>query len=111
MTTQQLGRRVGVGQSSISEAETAEVEGRITLGTLRKIAEGLNCDVAYALLPRARLDDMVHDQATRLATKMVAEVATAMDLEAQSTDSTAHETEVAALRERLIAEGSSRIWD
>jgi predicted DNA-binding mobile mystery protein A len=111
MTAKQLGSRTGVAQSAISEAEAAEVEGRITLKTLRKMAEGLECDVVYALVPRGRLETMVHNQANRAARRIVSEVSHGMSLEAQTTDEQAHSEELDAARETLIAQGSRRIWD
>jgi len=111
MTAKQLGRRIGVSQNAISEAEAAEVEGRITLKTLQRIADGLGCDVAYALVPRGPLDAMVHNRANQTAQRIVGEVTHGMALEAQSTDDVSREAEVSAVRERLIAQGSSQIWD
>ena len=111
MTAKQLGRRVGVSQNAISEAERAEVEGRITLKTLRKIAEGLDSKLVYALVPRAPLELIVQNHANRAAQRMVGEVSQGMVLEGQSTDDSARAAQVDALRERLIAEGSSQIWD
>lgn len=111
MTASQLGRRIGVSQNAISEAEAAEVEGRITLKTLQRIADGLGCDVAYTLVPRGALEMMVHNQANQKAHQMVGEVTHGMALEAQSTDEISGEAEVEAVRERLIAQGSSQIWD
>src|SRR5258708_1905943 len=75
MTAKQLGRRISVSQNAVSEAERAEVEGRITLKTLGRIADGLGCDVVYALVPRGSLDVMVHNQSNRAAHRMVGEVA------------------------------------
>jgi predicted DNA-binding mobile mystery protein A len=109
MTAKQVGRRVGVSQATVSQAELAESEGRITLKTLRKMAEGVDCDVVYALVPRASLDIIVHNNANRAAHRILGEVSLA--LEGQSTDDSAHAAQVDALRERLIAEGSSQIWD
>ena len=106
-----LFRSTGVSQSSISEAEHAEVEGRITLKTLRKIANGLDCDVAYTLVPRAPLDLILYHQANRTAHRIVREVTHGMALEGQSTDDSSRAAEVEAVRQRLIAQGSSRIWD
>ena len=111
MTARQLGRRIGVSQNAISEAEAAEVEGRITLKTLQRTADGLGCDVAYALVPRGPLDAMVHNRANQTAQRIVGEVTHGMALEAQSTDDVSREAEVSAVRERLIAQGSSQIWD
>jgi len=111
MTAKQLGRRVGVSQATVSEAELAESEGRITLKNLRKMADGMSCEVVYALVPRASLDMIVHNNANQAAHRMVGEVSQAMALEGQSTDDSARVAQVDALRERLIAEGSSQIWD
>lgn len=111
MTAAQLGRRIGVTQNAISEAERAETEGRITLNTLRKMADGLNCDLSYALVPRRELGMMVHDAAQRQATRLVAEAAQGMALESQATDDQARSTEADAVREGLIAAGASTIWD
>ncbi len=111
MTAKQLGRRIGVSQSAVSDAESAEVEGGITLKTLRKIADGLGCDVAYALIPRSSLDMMVHNQANRAAHRIVGEVTHGMALEDQSTDDSTRAAQIEAVRERLIAEGSSQIWE
>jgi predicted DNA-binding mobile mystery protein A len=111
MTAKQLGRRVGVSQNAISEAERAEVEGRIALKTLRKIADGLDSELVYALVPRAPLDLIVQNHANQAAQRMVGEVSQGMALEGQSTDDSARAAQVDALRERLIAEGSNRIWD
>jgi predicted DNA-binding mobile mystery protein A len=110
MTAKQLARRTGVSQNAISEAERAEVEGRITLKTLKKIAEGLDCDVTYALIPRAPLDLILRNHATQAAQRIVAEVAQGMALEDQSTDDSTHAAQIDEVRERLIAEGSTKIW-
>lgn len=111
MTAAQLGRRTGVSQNAISEAEAAEPDGRLTINRLRRIAEGLNCDIAYALVPRTSLDAMVTNQANRLASRVVGEIAHGMDLEAQSTDRASQEAEIARIRDQLVAQGSSRIWE
>jgi predicted DNA-binding mobile mystery protein A len=111
MTAKQLGRRIDVSQNAVSEAERGEVEGRITLRTLRKIADGLGCDVTYALVPRSSLDMMVHDQANQAAQRIVGEVTHGMALEDQSTDDSARAAQIEAVRERLIAEGSTHIWE
>jgi predicted DNA-binding mobile mystery protein A len=111
MTAAQLGRRVGVSQNAISEAELAEAEGRITLNTLRKVAAGLNCDVSYALVPRNGLGMMVHNAAQLEATRLVGDAAQGMALEAQATDDDTRAREAEAVREALIGAGATSIWD
>jgi len=111
MTAKQLGRRIGVSQATVSEAELAESEGRITLKNLRKMAEGMDCELVYAVVPRASLDMIVHNNANRAAQRIVGEVSQTMGLEGQSTDDSARAAQVESLRERLIAQGSSQTWD
>ncbi|MEE9193027.1 MAG: helix-turn-helix domain-containing protein, partial [Thermodesulfobacteriota bacterium] len=43
MSGRQLANRIGVTKQSISRIEQDEVAGAITLKTLRKVAEGLDC--------------------------------------------------------------------
>jgi predicted DNA-binding mobile mystery protein A len=111
MTASQLGRRLGVSQNAISEAERAESEGRITLNTLRKIADGLSCELIYALVPRVELDMIVHNRANQAAHRLVTDAAQGMALEDQATEYHTQVAEISAVRENLIGAGSSKIWD
>src|SRR4026207_621531 len=51
MSAAQLARRVGVSRATIATLERSEARGRITLASLEKLARGLGCRVAYALIP------------------------------------------------------------
>ena len=59
MNSQTLGRRIGISQQGVRRLEQSEAEGSISLNTLAKIADGLNCDVRYVLVPRISLVDQV----------------------------------------------------
>ena len=67
MTMAQLAARTGVSQSRITRIEAAEVNSAITLRTLRNIAEGMNCELVYALVPHGSLDKMAHLKPSLLA--------------------------------------------
>jgi transcriptional regulator with XRE-family HTH domain len=43
---------MGVSQSTVMQWERGEVKGTITLNSLRRLAEALESDVAYLLVPR-----------------------------------------------------------
>ncbi len=47
MTTAQFAQRMGVSQPRTTELEQAEIEDKITLGTLRRAAEAMNCTLVY----------------------------------------------------------------
>lgn len=48
----EVARRIGVSKWEIFRMEVAEKESRITMGTLRRAAAALDCELVYALTPR-----------------------------------------------------------
>jgi predicted DNA-binding mobile mystery protein A len=67
MSGWELGTRLGVSASRVAQIEVAEVEGTLRLGSLRRIAEAMNCQLLYAFVPNEPLDVMVRRQAERRA--------------------------------------------
>lgn len=83
MTTAQLGRRLGIAQPSVVGLEKAEAEDRIQLGTLRRAAEALDCELHYVLLPRTGLQARVEQRRALLAEREHGRLAHSMGLERQ----------------------------
>lgn len=111
MTAAQLGKRVGVSQSRIARIERDEAQNAVTLATLRRVAEGLNCTLVYALVPNAPLDEMARTRAQSLADAQNARTHHHMVLERQGLS----KAELEDARERLAADILSgdprRLWD
>jgi predicted DNA-binding mobile mystery protein A len=84
MTAEDLAGRLGVTQPSLTRLEKSERAGNIRLDTLTRVADALECDVVYALVPRRPLDEMVTEQARRRASERVGQVAHSMALEDQA---------------------------
>lgn len=72
MSSTELAARLGIGQSTVSELEHSEVHDSIKLGSLRRVAAALDCELFYFLAPRSTLDDTVHTQARRQAERILA---------------------------------------
>jgi predicted DNA-binding mobile mystery protein A len=83
LTERQQAERLGITGSTLHKSELAEAEERITLGQLRKLADGLDCELVYALVPRKPLTQVVEDRARSIALREVGEVAHTMSLEDQ----------------------------
>lgn len=83
LTGRQQAKRLGIASSSLHKSELAEAEGRITLGQLRKLADGLDCELVYAVVPRAPLTQVVENRARAIALQEVGGVAHTMTLEDQ----------------------------
>jgi predicted DNA-binding mobile mystery protein A len=86
MTAEQLGGRIGVTQSTIQRLETSEAADTIQLNSLRRLAEGLNCELVYALVPRDTLTSTYEAAAHSVARRELARISHSMALESQAVD-------------------------
>jgi hypothetical protein len=50
-------RRSAAAQAALTDFERAEIEGSVTLKTLRQVAERSNCTLVYAMVPNALMGD------------------------------------------------------
>lgn len=89
VTRRQLATRLGVTARTIEAIETSEARGTVTLQSLKRLAEGLNCKVHYAIIPDKSLQEMVDEQMLKKARSIVEGLNHTMSLEEQSTDADA----------------------
>ncbi|CAN7534225.1 helix-turn-helix domain-containing protein [Acidovorax sp. LjRoot66] len=59
MSSLALGERTSMSPQGVRQLERAEADGTISLKTLARLADGLDCEVRYVLIPRTRLVDQV----------------------------------------------------
>jgi predicted DNA-binding mobile mystery protein A len=52
LTQRQVAARAAVKRQSYAQLETAEERGAISLGSLRRAAEAMDCELAYFIVPR-----------------------------------------------------------
>lgn len=110
MTLSDLGRRVGISFQALSQFEKAERKGTITLSTLRAVADALNCDLVYALVPRKSLQASLEREARQRARRMLDRVRHSMSLEAQDISEEEMESQLRELTEELLAGSWRKIW-
>lgn len=111
ISVRQMARRAGLPRTSITSAEEGEAKGTVQLDTLRGLAEALDCDLVYALVPRTSLADMLMAQAERRAAGLVRGVSDSMELESQGVDSSATERQIRELAEELLRDRGRDFWD
>ncbi|WP_114972379.1 mobile mystery protein A [Rhodoferax ferrireducens] len=109
-TERQQAERLGISGSTLHKSEQSEAEERITLGQLRKLADGLNCELVYALVPRKPLTEVVQDRAKQLAKEEVYGVAHTMSLEDQRPTDERIQKQVARRAEELLRGKWSNLW-
>lgn len=108
MSLVQLASRLGLAQSSVSQSIRLEKEGRITIEKLREVADAMDCDLVYGLVPRKKMEDIVRDQAIKKTVELMEQAETHMSLEDQKVLIDKQERFDDLVEERLY---SRHLWD
>ena len=98
----ELAARLGIIQQSVPDLERSELHETVKLETLRRVADALDCDLAYALVPRTSLDQAVKAQARRKAKRHLSQVEHHSRLEDQEVSADATEGELDELAARFV---------
>jgi predicted DNA-binding mobile mystery protein A len=111
MTANQLAVRLGVSKTRVVVMEKGEVEGSLTLKSLERAAEALDCTLIYTLVPNRTLEEIVHDQARVLASERLAAVEHSMQLENQAVPTNDSKRHLDQLIEQILRDEIRRLWD
>jgi len=109
MTTAELGQRMGLTQSRVSQIERSEELGSIRLDSLERAAQALNCQVRYVFVPNEPLEEMVQRQARLRAQAEVDAVTHTMALEDQVPEPGVLDSLVKEMAERFVDE--RHLWE
>ena len=111
MNGRQFADRLGVSPVRVSRMESDELAGALSLNTLRKAADALDCKLVYGLVPITSLDDTVRQQAIRKAKKRLERTSHTMALEAQELSSAGKEQAFDELIEKMLRDQPKNLWD
>jgi predicted DNA-binding mobile mystery protein A len=111
MSGRQLACRLGLTQQSVARMEKNEGAGALTIKTLRRVAEGLDCVLVYGIVPRESLEKMVHDRARLIARKRMERVDQTMRLEDQELGPGENGEVLLGMIEDLVEKTPSNFWD
>lgn len=111
MTIKQLAGRMDVDPSRITRIEADEMADALTIRTLKHAAEAMGCELHYVIMPKMPINDMLQQQAQRIAKKKIDDIHHTMVLEDQGID----EIMLAELLEDFVADllkGNPKyLWD
>ena len=110
MTGSQLASRLGVTKGRISQAESAELKGGVTLKTMTSMAEAMNCRFIYAVIPDKEIEAVINDQAIKKAKARVKAASTQMALEAQALNRDKLDSEINRIASEIIDKMPSDFW-
>lgn len=111
MSAAQLAARLGVIRQTVEDYERNEAAGKITLDSLNKLAQALNCRLVYALVPEKSLTEIQRDRARLLAEALMKPVSHSMKLEDQSISKREEKRQRERLVQALLQGKPKKLWD
>lgn len=111
MSGAQLARKMGVSRALVSNTENAETEGRVTIKKMQKIAESMECEFIYCIIPKGEIQTILTQRATQKAQSIVDRTNHHMSLEAQELTNEQTNSEVERLTSEILKHKSSDLWN
>lgn len=107
LTQTKLASLVNLNSANIMQAEKRESEGNVSIATLKKMAQAMECEFVYAFVPKKKITEIIHDKAYDKAKKSLINADLHMKLENQGVEGEMDE-KVERLAKKLIQKGD--IW-
>ena len=114
ITSQQLADHMGIAQPNAMAMEAREVKGAITLETLNRAAEAMDCKLIYAIVPKEEfksIDDLLNQRAREVANRIAKKVDHTMNLESQGLSQEDSGRALERIMNDLKQNADKRIWD
>lgn len=111
MSGRQLAERMRVTRQRVSIIEKQEIDASVTLKTVRRAADALECVFVYALVPRTSLEEITRNRAQRVAAKRLVRASHTMKLENQALGKKENMQILSNMIEEIMDELPSNLWD
>lgn len=102
-----LARLAKTTPSSVQQAERGEEKHKVTVETLRRMAEAMDCEFVYAFIPRKEIKELIKTRAYAKAKKILERADTHMALEDQKVTQDMNER-IERFAKKLIESGD--VW-
>lgn len=111
MTHRQLAKRVGRKPQTVLDLQAREAAQTIQLNSLRELAEAMDCELVYAIVPRKPLGTMLEERARAIARETLRRTGHSMELERQGLGVRDQERAFEREVERLLAGSRRKLWE
>lgn len=111
MTGPQLASRLGISKVQIAKTEKREIDGGVTLQTMKKMAEAMNCRFVYAVVPEEEIKQIVKAQAFKKAKAREKVASTQMALENQALDRDRLDAQIERIANEIMEKMPSDLWN
>ena len=109
MTQQELAQRSHIPQSHLAQIESGTIDPQV--GTLKKIFDGLSCDLVIEPLPRRPLSEILRDRARSIALKKLKHAMGTMALEQQAPDKAMFTRLLGKRTDEILGDSRERLWN
>jgi predicted DNA-binding mobile mystery protein A len=112
MSVRQMGQKLNTTPQSASEAEQREIDGTITIKKMMEIAQAMNMQFVYGLIPNeGSLKAMIEKRAREIATEIVLRTNQNMALEDQATSDERIKKAIDERTQELVNEIPKLLWE
>lgn len=112
MSMLQLGNKLSITKQGIMDIEKREMEGSITIKSLKELGRALDMQLVYGFVPNdGSLDALIERRATELATKIVNRTSNTMTLEDQGNSNYRIKKAIKERAEEIKNEMPKILWD
>jgi predicted DNA-binding mobile mystery protein A len=111
MTGKQLAKRLNVYQQRVARIEQDETLGKVTLNTMKDVAEAMNCVFVYGVTARDSLEQIVRKQAKLVAKKRMERSNQMMRLEKQELSEEEKVKAMQNLIDEIVETMPKSLWD
>lgn len=112
MSMQQLANKLSISKQAVLDIEKREVDGSITIKSLRELGRVLDMELVYGFVPKdGSLEAMIEKKANELATKIVLRTSNTMKLEDQGNSKERIKKAIIERTEEIKNEMPKILWD
>ena len=112
MSLRQLGNRLKISAQSVKEIEEREVNGSITIKSLREVADSLNMKLVYGFVPKKEsIEKIIEQRAHEVAQEIVLRTSNTMKLEGQENPNTQIDKAIKNKAEEIKNKMPKYLWD
>ncbi len=113
ISIRQLAQLLKISPSSLGQLESGELKKSISLKSLSRVAEAMNCELVYMIIPKAPFtsyDEILEQKALDLAQKISKGVTHSMALEQQKVSTEISHQQIKNLAQDLKRNLDVRLW-
>ena len=112
ISARQLGNKLSITRQGVHDRESREIDGSITIKSLREVAKSLDMILVYGFVPEdGTLDALIEKKARELARQIVMRTSNTMKLEAQENTPERIEHAIEEQIDAIKREMPKTLWD